>query len=142
MKRGYQDHTDEPSRTLDQAPQFRLVIRQQPRQARLCSFREKVDRRPIDPPPIVQLLVRDESNKDYLQQSPYLFLHVSLMHPTVDREISFVNGTRVTAGATAQSLFKYKDTDGSEGGFFIFPDISVRSEGRFRLKFVLYEILR
>ncbi|ORY02697.1 hypothetical protein K493DRAFT_207904, partial [Basidiobolus meristosporus CBS 931.73] len=43
-------------------------------------------------------------------------------------------------GTTVSSLFKLKDTNNSEGGFFVFPDISVRLEGYFRLRFSLYEI--
>lgn len=37
---------------------FELVVCQQPLHARMCGFGEK-DRRPIDPPPIIQLIVRD-----------------------------------------------------------------------------------
>ncbi|CAJ0760262.1 260_t:CDS:2 [Entrophospora sp. SA101] len=36
---------------------FRLIIRQQPKQARLCNSKERGNRRPIDPPPIIQLKV-------------------------------------------------------------------------------------
>ena len=36
---------------------YELVVCQQPLHARMCGFGEK-DRRPIDPPPIVQLIVK------------------------------------------------------------------------------------
>ncbi|KAF8214542.1 velvet factor-domain-containing protein [Mycena galopus ATCC 62051] len=39
--------------------QYELTIRQEPKQARLCGIGGKADRRPIDPPVIVQLRVID-----------------------------------------------------------------------------------
>ncbi|MBE3045525.1 hypothetical protein IMZ48_23865, partial [Candidatus Bathyarchaeota archaeon] len=33
-----------------------------------------------------------------------------------------------------------KDTNNQDGGFFVFGDLSVKMEGRFRLKFTLYEV--
>ncbi|ORE18440.1 hypothetical protein BCV71DRAFT_179497, partial [Rhizopus microsporus] len=44
------------------------------------------------------------------------------------------------AGAVVQSLYKLKNLDNSDGGFFIFSDISVRLEGLYRLKFTLFSI--
>ncbi len=37
---------------------FELIIRQHPARARMIGFGEK-DQRPIDPPPILQLIIRD-----------------------------------------------------------------------------------
>jgi hypothetical protein len=44
---------------------FDLTIRQQPDRARVAGGKEK-ERKPIDPPPIVQLRVREEGS--YLAQ--------------------------------------------------------------------------
>lgn len=41
---------------------YELVVCQQPLHARMCGFGEK-DRRPIDPPPIVKLVVKQEGQK-------------------------------------------------------------------------------
>ncbi|KAL1919019.1 uncharacterized protein VTP21DRAFT_2400 [Calcarisporiella thermophila] len=120
---------------------YTLLVRQQPRQARLCSFRDKVDRRPIDPPPIVQLVAEGDPNENYLQ-NPYFFLYVNVVQPDSFREINYFGGNRVCVGTVVQSLYKLKDLDNSDGGFFVYPDISVRLEGTFRLKFTLYEIKR
>lgn len=49
--------------------------------------------------------------------------------------------TRYTLGSTVSSLFQLKDEDKSDAGFFVFPDLSVRVEGDFRLKLDLYEIV-
>lgn len=39
-----------------------LVIRQQPAQARVCGIGINVDRRPVDPPPVLQLVERPAAN--------------------------------------------------------------------------------
>ncbi|KAJ7459427.1 hypothetical protein B0H11DRAFT_171206 [Mycena galericulata] len=39
--------------------QYELTVRQEPKQARMCGIGGKADRRPIDPPVIVQLRVID-----------------------------------------------------------------------------------
>ncbi|KAI8645779.1 velvet factor-domain-containing protein [Parasitella parasitica] len=117
---------------------FHLAVRQQPSKARLCSFKEKVDRRPIDPPPIIQLL-SNQQDDEYLQ-NPYFFLYATLTDGRGETDLHFVNGNRTTAGTVVQSLHKLKDHDNTDGGFFIFSDISVRLEGYYRLKFTLYEI--
>ncbi|OZJ06625.1 hypothetical protein BZG36_00377 [Bifiguratus adelaidae] len=106
---------------------YDLIIRQQPVHARLCSFKEKVDRRPIDPP-------------EYLQ-NPYFFMYACLANADTRQELNFVNGNRTTAGTVVQSPYRLKDVDNTDGGFFIFPDMSVRMEGVFRLKFSLFDIV-
>ncbi|KAL1920280.1 uncharacterized protein VTP21DRAFT_1426 [Calcarisporiella thermophila] len=118
---------------------YNLLVRQHPERARLCSFRDKVDRRPIDPPPIVQLKIEGCVNENYLQNI-YYFVHCNLVHPVTLDEVNFYNRNRVCVGTTVQSLYKLKDVDNTDGGFFTFSDISIRVEGVFRLKFVLYEI--
>ncbi|KAI8329215.1 velvet factor [Chlamydoabsidia padenii] len=127
---------------------YQLKIIQQPSKARLCSFREKVDRRPIDPPPIVQLYCtchrhqhqNDQCQHDFLH-NPYFFLYANLTSTTDDADLYIHHGHRTTAGAVVQSLHKLKDPDNKDGGFFIFADISVRLEGNYRLKFTLFEIV-
>lgn len=49
--------------------------------------------------------------------------------------------TRYTLGSTVSSLFQLKDEDKTDAGFFVFPDLSVRVEGEYRLKLDLYEIV-
>lgn len=55
------------------------------------------------------------------------------------------NRTKATTGSSVSSLFPLKDiedSNGVESGFFVFPDLSVRMEGVYRLKFSLYEIVK
>lgn len=140
---------------------YKLVVRQQPKHSRMCGFAEKVDRRPIDPPPIVQLFVRDptqlnpkwvlfESNFDFIENddrtflcNPYYFMYSSLVGVYSDEEMHLLRDgkTRSTTGSTVSSLYRLKDVDNTEGGFFVFPDLSVRMEGQYRLKFSLFELV-
>ncbi|KAI8808607.1 velvet factor-domain-containing protein [Cladochytrium replicatum] len=57
---------------------YELIVRQQPSRARMIGFGEK-DRRPIDPPPIVQLRILNE-NGDSLNfaSAPFLVMHASI----------------------------------------------------------------
>ncbi|KAI1316879.1 hypothetical protein EDD11_009369 [Mortierella claussenii] len=119
-----------------------LNIRQQPQRAKVCGMKER-DRRPIDPPPIVQIKLADptsDRNKDYLQ-SPYLFMCCNLVHADdVSGEI-VAPAHRALAGTVVSSLNRLKDVDNSDGGFFVFGDMSVRIEGRFCLRFTLFELI-
>ncbi|PKK72867.1 velvet factor, partial [Rhizophagus diaphanus] len=65
----------------------------------------------------------------------------NLVHPTDSGE-SFTVSSRYLAGTVVSSLHKLKDIDNKDGGFFVFGDISVRVEGRYRLRFSLFEIIR
>jgi len=125
------------------------------------------DRRPIDPPPIVQLRVFDTyptdpsngassstSNQFHHQppqqalnflQNPYYFMFASLARTESDDELHLLNDgkTRYTTGSVVSSLYHLKDTEngGEDAGFFIFPDLSVRTEGSYRLKLALFELV-
>ncbi|ORE09585.1 hypothetical protein BCV72DRAFT_58352 [Rhizopus microsporus var. microsporus] len=126
--------------------EYQLTIRQQPKQSRMCGVGEKADRRPIDPPPIVQFRVIDPSlpsnDKTYLQ-NPYYFMYASLMAADLDEELHLLRDgkTRSTTGSVVSSLYHLKDIDNTDAGFFVFPDLSVRMEGCYRLKLSLFEIV-
>ncbi|KAI8615786.1 velvet factor [Chytriomyces sp. MP71] len=49
--------------------------------------------------------------------------------------------TRSTTGSIVSSLYRLRDLDNKDGAFFVFPDLSVRMEGSYRLKFSLFEII-
>ncbi|OJJ44026.1 hypothetical protein ASPZODRAFT_135465 [Penicilliopsis zonata CBS 506.65] len=123
-----------------QSSDFELTIRQQPVRARVAGGKEK-ERKPVDPPPIVQLRVREESSylaQHYLQ-SPYYFMCCSLYDPTEDHPVPVAPSTAL-AGTLVSSLHRLKDVDNNDGGFFVFGDLSVKIEGDFRLKFTLFEM--
>ncbi|KAF7321175.1 Velvet domain-containing protein [Mycena chlorophos] len=165
--------------------QYELTVRQEPKQARMCGIGGKADRRPIDPPVIVQLRVidpsappaaeGDDNDKDvsddeppygnlagYAQsflQNPYYFMFASLAKPDDDTELHWLKDgrTRCTTGSVVSSLYALKDPTAapapnskdspttaqpsSDAGFFVFPDLSVRTEGSYRLKLSLYEVV-
>ncbi|KAJ5662777.1 Velvet factor [Penicillium macrosclerotiorum] len=119
---------------------FDLTIRQQPDRARVAGGKEK-ERKPIDPPPIVQLRVREENTylaQHYLQ-SPYYFMCCSLYDAAEERPVPVAPSTAL-AGTLVSSLHRLKDVNNDDGGFFVFGDLSVKIEGEFRLKFTLFEM--
>ncbi|KAG0210087.1 hypothetical protein BGX33_005149 [Mortierella sp. NVP41] len=131
----------EKSQAADSS-KYVLTIRQQPQRAKVCGNKER-DRRSIDPPPIVQIKLADPStdkNKDYLQ-SPYLFMCCNLVHADDPNGEIVAPAHRALAGTVVSSLNRLKDVDNSDGGFFVFGDISVRIEGRFCLRFTLFELI-
>ncbi|KAF7343897.1 Velvet domain-containing protein [Mycena venus] len=204
-------HTMPVNYTVDRNRlQYELTVRQEPKQARMCGIGGKADRRPIDPPVIVQLRVIDPANNppsssasqsgsassssnpsasssaaanppsddadaddppytnltSYAQsflQNPYYFMFASLAKPDDDTELHWLKDgrTRCTTGSVVSSLYALKDPtaapasagegkgkDGpttappaSDAGFFVFPDLSVRTEGSYRLKLSLFEVV-
>jgi hypothetical protein len=103
--------------------EYELTVRQEPKQARMCGVGGKstafipshtssnprlADRRPIDPPPIIQLRVidpqtrqppsparldGDDSDPSYAHsflQNPYYFMFASLAKPDDDTELHWL----------------------------------------------------
>ncbi|CAG8538858.1 1604_t:CDS:2 [Paraglomus brasilianum] len=63
----YPGYTNMPAPSENVIPQqpprvYRLEVSQQPIRARMCGFGEK-DRRPIDPPPVVRLIMTTPDGK-------------------------------------------------------------------------------
>ncbi|KAI9233249.1 MAG: velvet factor, partial [Podila humilis] len=126
-----------------------IKIVQQPLHARMCGFGEK-DRRPVDPPPIVQL-DEDEGDGEYdddddEEQDPLFVLHVSLWSHdgTEVRNMIATPGqsdppklTRILMGSLVVSPILLNNPDGVPGWYFSFPDLSIRTEGVYTLKFAL-----
>ncbi|GAA5836664.1 hypothetical protein JCM3766R1_006983 [Sporobolomyces carnicolor] len=122
----------------------------QPRQARMAGSGEKADRRTVDPPPIVRLRMRRPharrksvhslTDDDFV--SPSLththFCFASLVPENSEEELYDLAGSRskYVGGSCVSSLFHLKDQS-----CFVFPDLSVKTEGRWRFKMSLYEIV-
>ncbi|RCH89494.1 hypothetical protein CU097_006141 [Rhizopus azygosporus] len=114
--------TENPSRYI-------LNVSQQPIQARISTNNER-DRKPIDPPPIVQISLADPSSPQEID---------NLCHPTNDEEI-YTPTHNALCGQTVSSMFKLNDIDNQYKAFFIFGDLSVKVEGNYRLKLSLFQI--
>ncbi|CZT47465.1 uncharacterized protein RSE6_08027 [Rhynchosporium secalis] len=131
------------------APIYSLRMRQQPVAARACGFGER-DRRVIDPPPILQMhvsaphLTASEISK--LISSSYLVIHCILWDSENNCDASAMPGTtdkrqqRRLMGTLVASPFVGKDEHQVEGCFFTFPDLSVRTPGKYSLRFSLVSL--
>nr|CAG8616859.1 4406_t:CDS:2 [Entrophospora candida] len=124
---------------------YSLLVCQQPLRARMCGFGEK-DRRPIDPPPIVQLLITDSNGHtdNSMIQNPFFVLHVTLWSEDGREERNVISSppktTRVLMGSLVSSPAILKNTLGQQGCYFCFPDLSIRTEGKYTLRFSLMKL--
>ncbi|KAI9015254.1 velvet factor-domain-containing protein [Phycomyces nitens] len=127
---------------------YELIVCQQPLHARMCGFGEK-DRRPIDPPPIVQLVVQQDGIRGPVDaqtlQTPFFVLHVTLWSDDRKEERNIISNppkcTRVLMGSLVSSPSLLKNTEGEQGLYFAFPDLSIRTEGRYTLRFSLMKLV-
>ncbi|KAL2064721.1 hypothetical protein VTL71DRAFT_3859 [Oculimacula yallundae] len=131
------------------SPKYSLTMRQQPVAARACGFGER-DRRVIDPPPILQMhvsaphLTAPEIRS--LITSAYTVIHCILWDSENNCDASAMPGTtdkrqqRRLMGTLVASPFVGKDENNEEGCFFTFPDLSVRTPGKYSLKFSLVSL--
>ncbi|KAG1141852.1 hypothetical protein G6F37_005619 [Rhizopus arrhizus] len=118
-----------------------LIVRQQPERAKVSLVNER-DRRPIEPPPILQLRW-DHATEEELKkclQSPFYFMVANLVTEQ-DPEILLLPTQDYLSGSTVSSLHRLCDLDNSDAGFFVFGDLNVKKEGTFRLQFSLFEIV-
>ncbi|KAI8996167.1 velvet factor-domain-containing protein [Gaertneriomyces semiglobifer] len=134
---------------LPEVAAYELRILQHPVRARCCGFGNK-DRRAIDPPPVVELILLDTQSRPLPpRDQPRLILHAALYDDTgtVDRSLvenswidppETVNAITGTHCATPQLL---KDHEGTLRLVFLFTDISVRVPGTWRLLFRLCDLL-
>lgn len=126
---------------------YKLRIRQQPVAARSCGFGER-DRRVIDPPPIVQLVIdgpqMTEEDRSEKLRYPHYVMSCSIYDESGGRDASFMpeeyRHQRRLMGSLVGAPFVGQDENGEEGCFFCFPDLSCRTPGAFRLKFSLVRI--
>jgi len=142
--------SDEPSPSMDRpAPKYTLRMRQQPVAARACGFGER-DRRVIDPPPILQMDVTaphlSAAEISTLIRSPYSVIHCILWDSDNNCDATAMPGTtdkrqqRRLMGTLVSSPFFGKDEHNVDGCFFTFPDLSVRTPGKYSLKFSLVSL--
>lgn len=108
------------------------------------AFVAAADRRPVDPPPVVQLRIfecdHDDVKKDitlsYLANF-FVFASLEFARPMAHGRVQGQPPSPVLTGVPVAGV-AYLDRP-SQAGYFIFPDLSVRHEGLYRLNFSLYE---
>jgi hypothetical protein len=141
------NYTHPPPRISQPPPlNYNLSIRQQPVAARACGFGER-DRRVIDPPPILELKITDRENRPEQDHNAMLALHCMLLSKDGREDETEVPpaqpghpSTRRLMGTLVASPYQAKDEHGVAGTFFVFPDLSCRSPGSYRLRFKLLRI--
>lgn len=141
-----------------------LNVIQQPERARACGAGAKceqsgrqwkalanntiasADRRPVDPPPVVELKVFEgegEKKEDITfsyEANFFLFASLEAARPIAHARHQPAPPQQPPPVLTGMPVsgMAYLDRP-REAGYFIFPDLSVRHEGRYKLSFNLYE---
>jgi hypothetical protein len=128
---------------------YRAHVIQQPVRARACGSGAKscADRRPVDPPPIIELRIFEGNageETDITQKfNANFFIFATLENA---RPIAQPRGSAspislpVLTGSPVAGIAHLERP--KPAGYFIFPDLSVRHEGKYRLSFSLYEELK
>ncbi|KAK0706817.1 velvet factor-domain-containing protein [Lasiosphaeria miniovina] len=127
-----------------------LKVIQQPERARACGSGPKssADRRPVDPPPVVELRIYEGQSWELAQEKDVTFLYNAnfFLYATLEHARVMAHGRVQTPAANTPPVLTGMPVSGmayldrpQEAGYFLFPDLSVRHEGRYRLTFNLYE---
>ncbi|KAL2439750.1 Developmental and secondary metabolism regulator veA [Exophiala dermatitidis] len=120
---------------------YKLEVVQQPEKARACGSgpRSSADRRPVDPPPVVELRVFCNDTDIMMLYDATFMLYASLevARPIAGGKMHTPPVIPVLTGVAVASA-AYLDRP-KKAAYFIFPDLSVRHEGWYRLKFSLFE---
>ncbi|KAK4167362.1 velvet factor-domain-containing protein [Cladorrhinum sp. PSN259] len=127
-----------------------LKVIQQPERARACGSGPKssADRRPVDPPPVVELRIYEGNTWEQAQDKDITFLYSAnfFLYATLEHARVMAHGRVQTPAANTPPVLTGMPVSGmayldrpTEAGYFLFPDLSVRHEGRYRLTFNLYE---
>ncbi|KAM3416928.1 hypothetical protein BST61_g8516 [Cercospora zeina] len=118
--------------------QIRLEVRQEPKRAQVVQENNPKNRKPIDPPPIIELKYNDHDDPGNAQWlvSPRTFMMVTLISVKDDHEQP---PGKLLIGQTVSSLHRLKDINNKDGGFFVFGDISAKKLGQYKLRFSLFD---
>lgn len=78
---------------------------------------------------------------------PYYFLFACLVgaedEDDTAEELHLIDDgkTRFLTGTPVSSLYHLKDLNGHDAAFFVFPDLGVRKEGKYKFKMTLFEMV-
>lgn len=102
------------------------------------------DRRPVDPPPVVELRIFELAGEDEKKEITMSYDASFMLHASLEASRPIANGQRfsgplspVLTGLPVAAA-NYLDRP-RPAAYFIFSDLSVRHEGWFRLRFTLLE---
>ncbi|PGH36816.1 hypothetical protein GX50_00273 [[Emmonsia] crescens] len=130
---------------------YTLKVIQQPERARACGAGAKssADRRPVDPPPVVELRIFESDLNDQHKTDVtfsynanfFLFATLEWARPIAHGRVQTQTPSCPVLTGVPVAGIAYLDRP-SQAGYFIFPDLSVRHEGLYRLNFNLYEEMK
>ncbi|EFY93548.1 VeA protein [Metarhizium acridum CQMa 102] len=127
---------------------YQLTVLQQPERARACGSGMKAnsDRRPVDPPPVVELRIIEGPSVDEGKDITFDYNANFFLYASLEQARTMAHGRVQSAAATNPPILTGVPASGmayldrpAEAGYFIFPDLSVRHEGYFCLSFSLFE---
>ncbi|KAH9908084.1 velvet factor-domain-containing protein [Xylariomycetidae sp. FL2044] len=130
---------------------YHLEVLQQPERARACGSGPKssADRRPVDPPPVVILRVFEGENREEARDITFDYNVDFFCYASLEHARPMAHGRVQTPAATSPPVLTGFPVSGccyldrpDPAGYFLFPDLSVRHEGRYRLVFSLYELIK
>ncbi|KAI1825083.1 velvet factor-domain-containing protein [Xylaria intraflava] len=130
---------------------YQLEVLQQPERARACGSGPKssADRRPVDPPPVVILRVLEGENFKGARDITFDYNVDFFCYASLEHARPMAHGRVQTPAATSPPVLTGFPVSGccyldrpDPAGYFLFPDLSVRHEGRYRLVFSLYELMK
>lgn len=123
----------------------------QPRRRRRDGFADATltansDRRPVDPPPVVELRIIEGSSVEDGKDITFDYNANFFLYASLEQARTIAHGRVQTSAASNPPILTGVPASGMayldrpvEAGYFIFPDLSVRHEGYFRLSFSLFE---
>ncbi|OLN95407.1 hypothetical protein CCHL11_04721 [Colletotrichum chlorophyti] len=122
---------------------YEMRVLQQPERA------PAADRRPVDPPPVVQLRVLEGYSRDEAKDITFNYQANFFLFAELCQSRPMAHGRVQTPAATQSPVLTGMPVSGmayldrpTEAGYFLFPDLSVRHEGRYVLSFHLYEEIK
>ncbi|KAH8178334.1 velvet factor domain-containing protein [Sarocladium implicatum] len=127
---------------------YQLSVLQQPERARACGAGSKAhsDRRPVDPPPVVELRVIEGETVKAGKDITFDYNANFLLFASLENSRPVAHGRVQTPAAQSPPILTGVPVSGMayldrpiSAGYFIFPDLSIRHEGNYRLNFHLFE---
>nr|A0A086T5L8.2 RecName: Full=Developmental and secondary metabolism regulator veA; AltName: Full=Velvet complex subunit A [Hapsidospora chrysogena]CAL68582.1 velvetA [Hapsidospora chrysogena] len=124
---------------------YQLTVLQQPERARACGAGTKdSDRRPVDPPPVVELRIKEGNSFEEGKEITFDYNANFFLYASLEQSRRIAPGRMqgqpnppILTGSPVSGM-AYLDRPAA-AGYFIFPDLSVRHEGHYRLSFSLFE---
>ncbi|KAF2752411.1 hypothetical protein EJ05DRAFT_446713 [Pseudovirgaria hyperparasitica] len=127
--------------SVDGATSYMLSVLQQPKTSRACGYGEKAfeQRRPIDPPPIIELHIFDNYAQEETQVQVFgtFFLVATIESVSPYEKPAQSSNDELMIGISVSHM---QCPSLGKSAFFVFPDLSVRRSGSYRLTFTLYSL--